>query len=368
MTDPRTQRLARVLVEYSTRIEPGDRVVIEADRDGEPLVRALLKEILQAGGHPLLLPHRDFQDTFISLASPEQLAFTHPFYLLAYETFEARIRVWSERNTKALTGIDKERVKLRARAMKAVNSAQFERGGKGEFKWVTTLYPTMAYAQDAEMSLQEFEDFVFRACHVQDPQDDPVDYWQRVEKEQAYIADALRGHDQVTLKGSNCDLTLSVKGRPFLNSCGRFNMPDGEVYTAPIEETAQGWVYFEIPSILQGNEVQGIRLEFEAGMVVDARADKNQDFLEKVLETDAGARYIGEFAFGLNQGIQRPVRNILFDEKIGGTFHLALGAGYPESGSKNHSAIHWDMICDMRSDGEIAIDGEVIFREGKFIL
>lgn len=367
MSDPRVQRLARVLVHYSAHIEAGDRVLIEADHEAEPLVRELIKEILGAGGHPMLVPHRDFHDTYMALASPKQLTFTNPLKLLAYDTFESRIRVWSERNTKALSNTDKERIKTWKQANQPILKAQFERGAQRAFKWVTTLFPTPAYAQDAEMSLEEFEQFVFQACHVQDEQDDPVAYWREVERKQQRIVEAVNGRERVRLKSPNCDLTLSVEGRTFLNSCGRFNMPDGEVYTGPVEETAEGWVYFGIPSVLNGNEVQGVHLEFDAGKVVSATAEKNQAFLDQVLETDEGARYIGEFAIGLNDGIQRPIRNILFDEKIGGTFHLALGGGYPETGSKNKSAIHWDLICDIRSGGEIAFDGEVLFRDGKFV-
>lgn len=177
----------------------------------------------------------------------------------------------------------------------------------------------------------------------------------------------IEGHDQVVVRGPNVDLALSIKGRTFRNASGQHNMPDGEIYTAPVEDTANGWVRFPYPAISQGRVVEGIELIFEAGKVVQARAQKNQDFLLQMLATDPGACFLGEFAIGTNFEINRFTGNILFDEKIGGTFHLAVGSGYPETGSQNKSAIHWDMICDLRTDSEIIVDGEPVYRNGQFV-
>jgi aminopeptidase len=232
---------------------------------------------------------------------------------------------------------------------------------------MTTLFPTQAYAQDSEMSLEEFEDFVYRACSVDDPASDPIEYWQGVKEKQNRIVEAFKGHEQVEVRGPYCDLRLSIKGRTFINACGDNNMPDGEVYTGPVEGSVEGRVCFSYPSAYRGNEVEGVELVFENGKVIEAHADKNQQFLDSMLEVDEGARYLGEFAIGLNYGVDKITKNILFDEKIGGSMHMALGAGYPKTGSVNKSAIHWDLITDMRDGGEIIVDGEVFYRDGRFV-
>lgn len=375
MSDPRIERLSRVLVDYSTQIGHDDRILIEAEPVAEPLVRALFEHVLKNGGHPHLLVSLSgmvtmtgMDDVFLSFADEGQISFEPTFYKLAYENFESRIRIHSTCNTKSLTNLDQIKKSRRRKATESVLQAQFERGGTGEFRWVTTLYPTSAYAQDAEMSLTEFEDYVYQACHVADLDEDPIAIWKRVEVEQGKVIEALKEHDRVEIKGPNCDLTLSIKGRTFVNACGKHNMPDGEVYTGPVEESVDGWVRATYPVVSGGNEIQDIELKFKEGRVVEASASKNQAFLEQMLETDPGARYLGEFAIGTNYDIQRHTRNILFDEKIGGTFHIALGAGYPETGSKNKSAIHMDLLCGMREGGEIAVDGDVIYRDGSFQL
>ncbi|RME37344.1 MAG: aminopeptidase, partial [Thermoflexia bacterium] len=241
-----------------------------------------------------------------------------------------------------------------------------QRGATGELKWVVTLYPIPAYAQEADMSLREYEDFVFAACFCD--QEDPVSRWREVHEHQQRLVDWLKGKREVRIVGPNADLTLSIEGRIFINCDGRNNMPDGEIFTGPVEESARGWVRFTYPAITGGREVEGIELWLEEGRVVRATARKNEEYLLKMLDTDPGARYIGEFAIGTNPNIRRFTKSILLDEKIGGSFHLALGAGYPETGSRNESAIHWDMICDMRDGGEIWVDGELFYRNGEFVL
>jgi aminopeptidase len=239
------------------------------------------------------------------------------------------------------------------------------RGADRSFKWVTTLYPTEGYAIEAEMSLSNFEDFVYRACHAD--QADPLAYWHKVETSQKKIIERIEGHDQVVLRGPNVDLSLSIKGRKFLNAAGKSNMPDGEVFTGPVEDTLNGFVRFSYPAIYSGVLVEGVELAFSNGKVTKAQAEKNQPFLLEMLESDPGARYVGEFAIGTNYEIDRFSHNILFDEKLGGSFHMALGAGYPETGSHNKSIIHWDMICGMQKEAEILLDGEVVYKNGKFV-
>ncbi len=369
MTDPRVDQLARLLVEYSTRIQPGDRVIIEAETTAEPLVRALQDHILDAGGHPeqlLLLPGQ--KADFVRRADRSQLDYTPNLQRYAYEQFEARIRVHSESNTMSMSNLDHARVARWRKSREPILATQFARGGSGDLRWVTTLSPTRAYAQQAEMSLPEYEDFVFRACHVDDPKADAVQYWLDFKERQTGIVAALEGHDAVEIQGDNCDLRLSVKGRTFKNSHGLYNMPDGEVYTGPVEESVEGWVRFTYPAIWQQRAVEGLELKFEEGKVISTSARKGQEFLTHTLDTDPGARYLGEFAIGTNYGIDRFTGNILFDEKIGGTFHIALGSGYPETGSKNKSAIHWDLIHDLGEEGEIRLDGEVIYKSRHFCI
>ena len=370
MTDLRIEKFAKVLVEYSTRVKPGDRVLIEATTAAEPLIRELYIQILQKGGHPhpmISLPGMmpfSQDELYLTYANDSQLDFTPTFYKLAYDQFESRIRIHSATNTRGLTNIDPNKVQRYGKATSAITEAQMRRGGEGVFKWVTTLYPTEAYAQDASMSLKEYEDFVFGAVHTHE--DDPIAYWKSTAADQQKAIDFLAGKSQVVLRGPNVDLTLSIKNRKFMNSTGTHNMPDGEIYTGPVEDSVNGWVKFTYPAIYGGVAVEGAELTFSNGRVEQAKAEKHLDYLLKLLESDAGSRHLGEFAIGTNFDINKFTGNILFDEKLGGSFHMALGAGYPETGSKNKSAIHWDMICDLRTDSEILVDGELFYKNGKF--
>ncbi|MDO9301753.1 MAG: aminopeptidase [Anaerolineales bacterium] len=371
MADPRVIKFANVLVEHSARVVPGDRILLEGTTAAEPLLRELYIQILEKGGHPHLMmalpglmPFSQ-EETYLTYAKDTQLDFVPTFYKLAYEQFEGRIRIHSATNTHGTTNIDPAKLQRHSKALSTITEAQFRRGADGSFKWVTTLYPTDGYAQDANMSLKEYEDFVFGAVHANE--DDPIAFWKSVESKQQSAVDFMKGKSQVILRGPNVDLTLSVKGRAFMNSFGTFNMPDGEIYTGPVEDSVNGWVKFTYPANYNGTSVEGAELTFSNGRVTTAKADKNQDFLLKTLDTDAGSRSLGEFAIGTNFDIQQFTGNILFDEKIGGSFHLALGAGYPETGSKNKSAIHWDMICDMRTDSEILVDGELLYKDGQFV-
>lgn len=368
MIDQRVQKLARILVEHSTRIQPGDRVAIEASTVAEPLVRALFEEILKKGGLPYpLISLDDEEELLFSFGDDKQLSHIHPFREMAYKQFESRIRISSSTNTRALSSVNPQRQKIRQQAHAPILKTQMRRGADKTFKWVSTLYPTAAYAMEADMGLLEFEDFVFGACHANATTPDPLAYWQGIKREQQKNIDLIEGHDQITIRGNDVDLSLSIKGRKFRNAYGEHNMPDGEIYTSPIENSVNGWVHYTYPAIYAGRVVEGIELTFEKGKVIEAKAKKNHDFLLEMLNTDSGSRFVGEFAVGTNYQINRFTGIILFDEKIGGTFHMALGAGYPETGSQNQSKIHWDMICDLRSNSEILVDGEVIYQNGKFI-
>jgi aminopeptidase len=371
VSDSRVAKFAKVLVEHSTRIVPGDRVLIEATTAAEPLVRELYIQILEKGGHPHpmigfpgMVPFIQ-DDMYLTYAKNTQLDFIPTFYKTAYDQFESRIRIHSATNTRAATNLDPVKVQRRGKAISTITESQMRRGAEGAFKWVTTLYPTDAYAQDAGMSLKEYEDFVFGAAHLQE--EDPIAYWKSTAAGQQKAIDFLVDKSQVVMRGPNVDLTLSVMGRKFMNSTGLSNMPDGEIFTGPVEDSVNGWVKFTYPAIYGGVAVEGAELTFNRGRVERAQAAKNQEYLLKMLESDEGARHVGEYAIGTNFDINRFTGNILFDEKIGGTFHMALGAGYPETGSHNKSAIHWDMICDLRTDSEILVDGQLFYKNGQFV-
>jgi aminopeptidase len=366
VSDPRVDKLATILVDHSAQIKPGDRVLIETTTAAAPLVRALYRQILERGGQPHLqldLPDQD--ELLLRYASDEQLDYVPTFRKLAYDQFESRMRIAALTNTRALSGIDPARQQRRQKALSPILETQMRRGAEGSFKWVSTLFPTEGQAMEAGMSLSDYEDFVYRACHAD--QDDPIAFWNSVKEGHLKAIERIEGHHQVILRGPNVDLTLSVKGRKFNNSHGRHNLPDGEIYTGPVEDSANGWVRFSYPAVYAGSIVEGVELTFSNGKVTKASAKDNEAYLLKMLESDAGARYLGEFAIGTNFEIDRFTRNILFDEKIGGTFHLALGSGYPETGSKNKSIIHWDMICDMRKDSEILVDGQLFYQNGAFV-
>jgi aminopeptidase len=371
VADPRVAKFAKVLVEHSARIVPGDRVLIEATTAAEPLVRELFIQILEKGGipHPMvsfpgMVPFMQ-DELYLTYAKDTQLDFVPTFYKLAYDQFESRIRIHSAMNTRGTTNIDPAKVQRRSKALSIITETQMRRGAEGKFKWVTTLYPTEGYAQDASMSLKEYEDFVFKAAHT--AEEDPIAYWNSTAAGQQKAIDWLANKSQVVMRGPNVDLTLSIQGRKFMNSVGLYNMPDGEIFTGPVEDSVNGWVKFTYPAIYGGVAVEGAELTFNRGRVEVAKAEKNQAYLVKMLESDEGARHVGEYAIGTNTDIDRFTGNILFDEKIGGTFHMALGAGYPETGSHNKSSIHWDMICDLRTDSEILVDGELFYKNGEFV-
>lgn len=373
MTDPRVEKLAEILVDYSCEVEAGDYVAIYASPEAEPLVRALYRKILRAGGYPypfmgyeVYFSYGGFDDIFFEEASKDQLQHVFRTDHMVLTEFDAMISVRSQRNTRVLSGVDSERLRLRQAAYSDLLQQYLERGARRELKWAVTLYPTFANAQEADMTQENFADFVYGACYAD--RDDAIEIWRGLAEEQQRRVEWFKGKKQVEIKGSNVDLKLSVEGRTFVNADGRFNMPDGEIFTGPVEDSAEGWVRFTYPANRYGVAVEGIELKFETGRVVEASAEKNEDHLLGLLDTDAGSRYLGEFAIATNKRIDKFISNILFDEKIGGSFHLAIGSGYPETGSKNRSGIHWDMICDLSDDGEIWVDGELLHRHGEFVL
>jgi aminopeptidase len=282
----------------------------------------------------------------------------------AAEEADARLRVMADTNTRALSGVDPSRQTRRQSAVKPLMETMMRRSASGELRWALTLFPTQAYAAEADMSLAEYEDFFYRACLCDRP--DPVEAWRAQSTETKRLADWMGGREEVRLEGPGTDLTLNVSGRTFVAADGRHNMPDGEFFTGPVEDSVNGLVTFSYPAVYGGREVSGVKLRFEDGRVVDASAERNEDFLLKTLDTDEGARRLGELGIGTNYGIDRFTKEILLDEKIGGTIHLAVGMSYPETGGKNSSAVHWDMVCDLRQGGRITVDGQELQSDGKF--
>jgi aminopeptidase len=365
--DPRLEKLAKVLVHYSLRIQPGQLVRITGIAAAGPLIQEAYREALAAGAHVFTRVSLDgLDEIFYKQATEAQLRFVSPLARHEVEAIDADLSIWGSWNTRALTGVDPQRMALRREATRELTRRFLERAAAGALRWVGTQYPTLADAQEAEMSLAEYEEFVFTAGMLDRP--DPVAAWEAVRREQERVIRMLETKDTLHVRGPHVDLTVRVGGRKWINAAGEHNFPDGEIFTGPVEDATEGWVRFSFPAVYGGREVQGVRLRFAGGRVVEAEAEKGQEFLRAMLDLDAGARTVGEFAFGLNYRITRFTRSILFDEKIGGTMHLALGAGYPETGSRNTSGLHWDMICDLRADTEVRADGEVIYRDGRFLL
>jgi aminopeptidase len=367
MSDPRIDAWARTLVTYSTNVKPGDVVSIEGDFAARPLLRALYREALRAGGLPAVVPRfSELNADLLTLGSDEQLSWISPIDRWSRGKADVYIRVLGEQNTKTLTGIDPERQIARKRSVGPLLQTMMAREASGDLQWVLTLFPTDAYAQDAEMSTADYAEFVFAACKL--GVEDPAAAWREQGATQQRLIDWLRGKQDVRIRGRDTDLRLSVAGRTWINCDGTKNFPDGEIFTGPVEEAAEGHIRFSYPVVTDGREIHDVRLRFAAGRVVDATASQGEAYLLEMLDADAGARRLGEFAFGTNFDISRFTKNILFDEKIGGSVHMALGAGYPESGSVNESAIHWDLICDLRDGGLVEIDGEPFLRDGRYVI
>ena len=360
MADPRASRLARLLVTYCRGVRRGEKVLLRGPTAAEPLLVELGREVLRRGGHPMyrMTPNRA-TEVFYAEAAPHQLQFVPRSAMATAREADHTITVLAETNTQALAGVEPKKQTLVQKAHRRLQDYILSKR-----HWTLALWPTEAYAQDAGMSLEAFEDFAFAACGVD--RRDPVAVWKKARALQQKIIRRLRGADRIRIVGPDTDLVLRVKGRKWIPCAGEHNMPDGEVFTGPLETSAEGHIRYTYPVCYRGREVADVRLEFEGGRVVRASAAKNEAFLRAMLETDPGARRLGELGIGTNFGIRRFIKNILFDEKIGGSVHLALGRSYPETGGRNRSAIHWDMICDLRRGGYIEVDGKVLQADGKF--
>jgi len=365
--DDRLSRMARVLVRYSLNVQPGNLVAIQGGNEAIPLLREIYRETLRAGGHPELnIVMEEAREIYLKEANEDQLNFVSPVTRLITERFDCLLYIDAETNTRRLSRVDPLRAAKARKAYDAIDTLWSQRAAQGLMHWCYTQFPTHAYAQNANMSLEDYWDFVCNACMLNEA--DPVAQWQELSAQQQKLIVWLKGHQEVRILGEDTDLTLSIENRSFLKCDGHYNLPDGEIYTGPKENSARGTIRYTLPTSYDGHAVDDIRLRFEDGRVVEAHASSSEDYLLSMLNIDDGARHIGEFAFGMNYGIHEATRNILYDEKIGGTIHLALGRSYPESGGLNVSALHWDMVCDLREQGEVWVDGELFLKNGKYVL
>ena len=367
MRDPRVDRLAELISGYSLGLREGQVVRIDGEESALPFVTALYRGALSRGAFPYLYVKPSGLDLILlAEGSEEQLAHIPESERSQSEEFDAWVTLWSSSNTRALTRADPERRRTNLAAHYQLVNRRWQRISAGELSWCGTLYPTQAHAQDAEMSLADYEDFVYGACHV-NLDEDPIEHWESVSEMLTARARELAEVRELRIVGPDTDLRVVVEDRPWIRSDGRHNMPDGEIFTSPVETGTAGEIYFAFPSVFEGQEVGDVRLRFEEGRVVHAEASSGEDYLRALIATDGGSSVLGEVAFGLNYEIARFTRNILFDEKIGGTMHVALGGGFDEAGTQNKSDLHWDLICDLRSDGEVYADGELVWKAGSFI-
>ncbi len=361
MTEDLVARWATLLVDYCLRVEPGETILIASELEARPLVEACYREVIRRGAHAIVrveLP--GLAEFFVAHANDDQLKHLSPASMREAEVVDGRIRISAEADTRSMRGVDPKRQAIVDRARAPLRDLASQK------RWVLTQYPTLAYAADAGMTIADYEAYVASAMFLD--RDDPVAAWQALGRRQAGLVEFMAGAREVRIEGEGTDLTLSVAGRTWINSDGRRNMPSGEIFTGPVEGSARGRLRCSFPVCRGGREVVGIELRFEAGAVVEARAEEGEEYLLSMLDLDEGARRPGELGLGLNPGIDRFTGSILHDEKIGGTVHLALGNSYPETGGTNKSALHWDLILDTRRGGRVTADGRVVMEGGRWLV
>ncbi|MFB3893338.1 MAG: aminopeptidase [Phycisphaerae bacterium] len=366
MIDPRVEKLAKLLVHYSLGLEKGQFVSIRAHAVAAPLVQACYRAALRAGANPEVdISIEGLTEIFYKEASEAQLAFVSPVARLMVRRADALLAIMGGTNTRALTNVDPKRLAIAAKAHRPLNKVFLDRAAKKQLRWSGTAWPTSSGAQEAEMSLAEYEEFIFSAGHLDDA--DPIKTWRAISASQKALVAALNKTREIRIVAADTDITLGVRGRKWINCDGHENFPDGEVFTGPVETAVNGHIRFSFPAVHHAREVTNVFLEFSNGRCVKSTADKGEDYLRAMIAMDKGSCFLGELAFGANYNITKFTRNTLFDEKIGGTVHLALGNGYPETGNRNSSGLHWDMVCDLRKRGEVYADGKLIQRDGRFL-
>lgn len=361
-------KYAQVLVDYSTDVQKGDLVMIRTESIyAKDLVRAVYKRVLEKGANPVVrCSFGDMAELFIKNATDEQLDYVDPMTKLEYEKVDKYISIGAPLNTKSMSKADLTKLARRGKATKPLSETLMKRSADGTAKWVIADVPTHALAQEAKMSFDEYSEFLFKSCYLD--LDDPVAKLKELDEKQTKWANYLNAVKEIHIVGEKTDITFNVEGRKWISCSGVNNYPDGEVFTSPVEDGINGEIYFDYPQNYRGNSAHGVHLWIENGLVVKAEASQGQEFLEAMINMDEGSHGIGEIAIGTNDEIQEITGNILFDEKIGGAIHMAVGASYPETGGKNVSGLHWDMIKNMKNGGKIYADGKLIYENGKMII
>lgn len=361
------EKHAEVILNYSVELKKGEKLAIIGQFATYPLMKEIYRQAIKAGAFPeCRFLEEELQEIALKEGNEEQLKYLPESLIKSYNTADVLLSIWGNTNTRIFSNIEPSRMKKYSQGRKPIIDRLFKRLADGEVRWCGTLSPTMGVAQEASMSLSEYEEFVYNACHLNDA--NPIFSWQSIDREQEKICNYLNKKEKLRIISRDTDLTVSIKMRKWINCSGKENFPDGEVFTSPVEDSAEGHIRFSFPAIHDGREVEDIRLTLSKGKVIEASAAKGEDFLKEMLTSDKGAKYLGEVAIGTNYNIRQFTKNILFDEKIGGTVHVALGRSLPEAGGKNTSVIHWDMLCDMKTDGKIFADNELIYQDGKFII
>ena len=359
------QKYAELLIHYCLDIQAGQKLYVKSTTLAEPLLREIYRVGVQAGAHVVIdMSFREQNRILLNEGNKEQLGYASPSYEAAMKEFDAFLVVRAPYNLKEDQNVNADSRKLRSKSLHWLSELYFSRTADGSLTRSLCQYPTNAGAQEAGMSLEEYEHFIYNACKLYE--DDPKAAWLQVRERQQAVVDYLNNAKHIRYKCGKTDISFSVDDRTWINSDGRTNMPSGEVFSGPVEDSVNGTVYFNYPSIFMGTEVRGITLRVVDGEVVEWSAEQGGEVLDQVFDID-GARYFGEVAIGTNYSIQQPTKNILFDEKIGGTIHMAVGQSYKQTGGTNKSAIHWDMITDMKDGGQIFVDGELAYENGRFL-
>ena len=362
------EKYANVLVNYSTSVKKGDLVLIRAQNYlAEPLVKEIYKAVLKNGANPIVrCGIESLNEIFIKNADDNQLDFVDEISKLEYDSADVMITIGSPLNVKAMAGADSSKMARRSKATRELSQKILKRSEKGELNWVIADFPTYALAQEAKMSLDEYTEFLIKSCYLD--LDNPVQKWIEISKEQNRIADILNGTKTIHIEGEKTNITFNVENRKWISCDGKFNFPDGEIFTSPVEDSANGEIYFDFPAIYRGNISEKIHLKLKNGKVIESKADIGEDFLNSMLDMDEGSSFVGEIAIGTNERVKKVTGNILFDEKIGGSIHMALGASYPETGGKNVSGLHWDIIKNMQNNSSIYADDKLVYKNGKFVI
>jgi len=367
MIDERIKKVARILLEHSLGIKKDDIFLISGSPVAAPLIIEVYEQALRKGSHPhVRLGLESLSEIYYSQANQDQLKYISPLDEFEMKNIDARLSIISPENTRYMSNVEPDKQAVRSRSQQPLHDMFLKRASSGDLRWCVTMFPTNAAAQDAEMSLRSYEEFVFNAAQVQEP--DPILFWKNMETKQKHIQEILERKETIQVIGDDTDISFGVKGRKWISCFGKENFPDGEIFTGPLETSAEGYIHFSFPLVYGGRRVDDVKLWFKDGVVVKATAANGLDFLESMIHMDDGSKRLGELAFGTNYGINIYTKNILFDEKIGGTMHIALGSGYPETGSINTSGLHWDMVIDLRNNGTVLADGEIIFKNGIFVV